>query len=495
MFVPQLLERQKDAHKVAITQGDKNITYSQWYAASQEISLSLSGFVQAASKCVAIFLPNSINYAVAYFSILLAGRIVVPIDTKARAPEVRSTLQYCEIDYIVTSQQEKELLLNLLSQYPHKVVVLCIDTKEETVLNECFPSVPKSGLPVMEGTPHDVAIMLHTSGTTSNPKRVMLTHNNLIKNVESNVKSLNLTADDKVLIALPMYFGYCNTAQFLTHIYLGGSMVILEGLFLPKLFFKTVESEKVTNFTGVPSMLLMLLDYRYAHNYDISSLRFICFGGGKMPVEHLKALISKFNTVSFVQTYGQTEAAPRLTALLSEDALRKVGSVGKPIPHVKIKIVDEDGNEVPNNVMGEIVVQGENVMKGYYKAEAITAQTIVNGWLHTGDLGYLDDEQFLYLVGRKKNMLISGGINVYPEEIEEILLQHPAVKEVCIVGKDHDLLGEIPVARVVLKEDSAVNEDELREYCVANLSSYKVPKEFEFYESLPKTYNGKIRRF
>lgn len=219
--------------------------------------------------------------------------------------------------------------------------MFCDNQSIETV-NEESDYIDKTETFEMKENAHDVAIMLHTSGTTSNPKRVMLTHSNLISNAESNIQSLKLTEHDKALIALPMVFGYCNCAQFLTHLYLGSTIVILDSFFFPKKFFRIVETEKITIYTAVPSMLLMLLEYRYSQLHDFSSLRYICFGGGKMPVDKLRILIKKYPSIGFVQTYGQTECSPRVTALLPEDALRKIGSVGKAIPNINIKIVDEN---------------------------------------------------------------------------------------------------------------------------------------------------------
>ena len=377
--------------------------------------------------------------------------------------------------------------------YKSKVLLLFIENKSLELINDKKEYITKSNTIENRGCEDDVAIMLHTSGTTSNPKRVMLTHKNLINNVESNIASLNLSSIDKVLIALPMYFGYCNTAQFLTHLYLGASMVILDSVFLPKQFFQIVEREKITNFTGVPSMLLMLLDYRYADKYDFKFLRYMCFGGGKMPVEKLKELIEKYPSIGFVQTYGQTECSPRVTAILPQDALRKVGSVGKPIPNVEVQVFDENDNPLLQNEIGEIVVKGNNTMKGYYKQPEITRETIRSEWLHTGDLGYFDDEGFLYLTGRIKNIIISGGINIYPEEIEQLLLQHDCIEDVCVIGEEHQRMGEMPVAKVVLKAD--ITAAELKQYCSQNLTDYIVPIRFDFVESLPKTYNGKIKRF
>jgi long-chain acyl-CoA synthetase len=493
MFITDLLNKASNSSTIALKQGDISLTYCEWKIKSKSLSQHLSKIISKDSLTLVLYLPNSIHYAIAYFGVLFSKRVIVPIGTQAKEPEVLSTIEYCEADMIITDLEHKEFIINCLEHDNNKIYLYIIDTGETVLINENMDFVKKSDYLIQTGNEDDVAIMLHTSGTTSNPKRVMLTHKNLISNVESNIASLNLTVNDKVLIALPMFFGYCNTAQFLTHLYLGAAIIILDSVFLPKQFFQIVEKEKITNFTGVPSMLLMLLDYRYSEKYDFSSLRYICFGGGKMPVEKLKLLIEKYPSIGFVQTYGQTECSPRVTALLPEDAIKKVGSVGKPIPYVSVQIFDENDNPLPQNKIGEIVVKGNNTMKGYYKQPEITRKTICDGWLHTGDLGYFDDEGYLYLTGRIKNIIISCGINIYPEEIEQLLLQHECVEDVCVIGEEHEMMGEVPVAKIVLKSD--VSAAELKQFCSTKLADYKVPVRFDFIDSLPKTYNGKIKRF
>ncbi len=493
MLIKELLLRLDNSSFVAIKQGDDTLFYSDWNIQSKRISEQVELNLSHNSITVSLFLPNSINYAVAYFGVLYANKVLVPIGIQSKESEILSTLKYCEVDLIITDLQHSDFIKNCLKQYGHKINIFIVDTNKILQINEGKEFVNKTDSISLNGTEDDVVIMLHTSGTTSNPKRVMLTHKNLLCNVESNIESLQLTAKDKVLIALPMFFGYCNTAQFLTHIYLGASIIILDSVFLPKQFFLIVEKEKITNFTGVPSMLLMLLDYRYSEKYDISSLRYICFGGGKMPVEKLKQLIEKYPSIGFVQTYGQTECSPRVTALLPDDSLKKIGSVGKSIPYVEVKIFNEHDDSVPRTEIGEIVVSGNNTMKGYFKQSEITNQTIRNGWLHTGDLGYFDEDGFLYLTGRIKNIIISGGINIYPEEIEQLLLQHESVEDACVIAEEHKMMGEVPIAKIVLK--SNITSEQLKKYCSEYLTAYKVPTRFDFVESLPKTYNGKIKRF
>lgn len=429
MFVTDLLEKHKNNGKTALKHGSKELSYSNWNSYAHKLSCKINELIPSNSINIALFMPNSIEYAVAYFAVLFSQKVVVPIGSQSKSLEVTSTLEYCEVDLIISTLNFRDYLIQNLKSYKYKISLLFIDDQSVEFINKNLEAIDKTKSTANKDE-EDTALLLHTSGTTNNPKRVMLTHKNLISNVESNIASLRLTSNDKVLIALPMHFGYCNTAQFLTHLYLGASMVIMDTMFLPKQFFQIVEKEQITNFTGVPSMLLMLLDYRYSFRYDYSSLRYICFGGGRMPIEKLKHLIERYNSVGFVQTYGQTECSPRITALLPQDSLIKIGSVGKPIPNVEILIIDENGTIVPSLRTGEIIVKGNNVMKGYYKQPEITNETIRNAWLHTGDLGYLDGDGYLYLTGRIKNIIISGGINIYPEEIEQILLQHECVDDV-----------------------------------------------------------------
>lgn len=491
MQIDELLIRQYNNEKIAIKYSNKIITYKQWYKKSKNLEKIILDIIQEKSKTVAIFLPNSIEYAVAYFGISFSKKVIVPIDPQSKGPEICSTVKYCEIDLIISNSKYKLLFKETFKDYLNKIVIYFIDSQEkiEYGKSSCLEKSIESN---QDMDLEDVAIMLHTSGTTSDPKRVMLTSRNLLCNIESNIKSLNLSNEDIGLIALPMFFGYCNTAQFLSHIYVGATMVIMDNVFLPKQFFKIVQDEKITNFTGVPTMLIMLLNYEYSNNYDFSTLRYICFGGGVMPVEKLKQLIYKYPTIGFIHTYGQTECSPRITALLPQDSMKKIGSIGKSIPGVKVKIVDINNNPVEPLKNGEIVVCGDNVMKGYYKQREKTTAIIRNGWLHTGDMGYFDEDGYIYLTGRIKNIIISGGINIYPEEIEQVLLQNECIEDAYVYGKAHDMMGEVPVAKIIKK--SEITSKNLRQYCRKYLADYKVPYDFEFVDKLKKTYNGKVKR-
>ena len=463
MEVKNLLERQKLNQKTAIKSENIELSYCDWHDLATKWSDVIKNTVKGIN--VGVFLPNSIEYAIAYFSILYANKIIVPINAQAKNREIKFTMLYCELDMIISNSASIEIFKELENDYKFRFCVFYIDTSKFVIYNQEKDVIRKT-----ENVNDDlwnaeekVVLMLHTSGTTSNPKRVMLTNRNLISNVESNISSLNVCDLDIVYIALPMCFGYCNTAQFLTHIYVGGSMYINKGPFTVHDFFKVVEEKKITNFTAVPTMLIMLLKYKYSDRYNLSSLKYICFGGGAISKECLKKIITKYKDINFVHTYGQTECSPRLTCLIGKYDYSKIGSVGKAIPGVVIKIVN--GKDVVDSpfIEGEIMAKGKNVMKGYYKHPQITKETIEDGWIHTGDLGYYDEDGYLYISGRKKNLIISGGINIYPEEIEETLREYEGIEDAYVYGIHNDILGEVPVAKIISKVTLPL--EELNEYC------------------------------
>lgn len=493
MIIKELLERQAENQKIAINYKDIEMSFSEWYKQSISLGWKLHEIIADSCEKIGVYLPNSIEYAITYFSILSIDKIIIPVGIQAKEKEIISTMEYCEIDLFVSTSAYQQLFEEIQSKYDKRFHIYYIDTGEVVTYNDEKEYVEKTE-PVNANVCDDdkVVIMLHTSGTTSNPKRVMLTNKSLLTNIQSNVASLGLTQDDKVFIALPMFFGYSNTAQFLSHLYVGGSIYIHDEVFTARSFFKIVSEKNITNFTAVPTMLLILLRYKYTYKYDISSLRFICFGGGVMQKDSLRQLIEKYDSVEFIQTYGQTECSPRLTALKKPYTLSKLGSVGKAIPNVKIRIVDENDVDTKPYQEGEIIASGNNIMRGYFKRPEITGEVIRNGWIHTGDIGYFDEDGFIYISGRKKNMIIVGGQNVYPEEIEEIILGFEGIKDACVSGIEDDIMGEVPIAKVVIKE--GVQLKELINYLKRQIPSYKMPVRFEEVDHIEKTYNGKTRR-
>lgn len=491
MQLKDILYRQRHNTKIAIEYLSDEITYAQMnYQVEKNTELLLSQSRSLRYNNVGLFLPNSISYAIGYFTIAYMNRVIIPIEPSLSKIQFLSIIDYCEIGMIITEKCYLSCIQEYCKEYLFDLEVFLIDInkivyikgKEERKIFEEYRD---------RKTEDSVAIMLHTSGTTSNPKKVMLSHKNVITNIESNISSLGLNENDRTLIVLPMFFGYCNSSQFLTHLYLGASIIIANQPFNPASFLKSIEEKQCTNTTCVPSMLFLTVNNK--RKYDTSSLRYLCFGGGLMPVHKLYKIIEYFQGTGIVQTYGQTEASPRVTCLLPQDSLRKIGSVGKAIPNVTVNLFDENDRPVPLGESGEIVVRGANVMVGYYKHPEETNKVKRNGWLHTGDIGKFDDEGYLYIVGRIKNMIISGGLNIYPEEIEEVLINHSDIKDVVVVGEKHDILGEIPIAKIVTDNDGLKAYDVIN-YCKKYLDQHKIPKRIIFCDKLEKTYTGKIIR-
>lgn len=494
MRIEDLLLRNKDNENIAIEYKDDKVSFKEWH----NMAINVSRLLESTNKKIgniAIYMPNSISYAIAYFAILYKKGVVIPIFYGSTIHEIDNTMKFCECNIILTISSEYNKLLSLFEHYTYDISIICIDNGFINSIKGESGEISNSYFFKNNGNVHDVAVMLHTSGTTNNPKKVMLTHNNIISNIIANIKSLRLSNKDISLIVLPMVFGYCNTAQFLSHLYVGAKIVIMDGIFLPQKFFELVERKKVTNTTAVPTMLLMLQDYRYGMNYSIDSLRFICFGGGVISTEQIRIMMNKFPKIDFIQTYGQTECSPRVTALLPNDAIRKIGSVGKPIPGVEIKINDNGMIKFHDKsyIIGEVLVKGSNVMKGYYKNDNATREVKEGEWIHTGDIGYIDEEGYLYLKGRAKNIIISSGINIYPEEIESIIKEIDGVKDVHVKGKEDKKLGEVTIADIVVENENISKEDILM-HCRGKISSYKIPHEINFVEKLEVTYNGKIKR-
>jgi long-chain acyl-CoA synthetase len=489
-MICDLLSKHRLSEKVAVISNEKCYTYRQWY----EKAISLSNEIKhhSSGRICGIFIPNGIHYAVSYFACLYANKVVAPFSMGTTMEEFRSMIEYCNICLIITVPECVYQIVETIDTFNLSTSILVLN--EDIGVQEWHvKDVVGENQDTNEEELEDVVALLHTSGTTSKPKRVMLTNYGLLHNIKAHCVSLGLSENEVSLVQLPMMFGYCNTAQFLAHVYLGSTIVINNAPFIIGDFFRMIERWKVTNYTAVPTMLFVLSKCNKS-SYDISSLKIICFGGGPVSKELLHVLFQKYPSVAFIQTYGLTEAGPRVTTLPIMDYIRKAGSVGITIPDVQIRIVDDRGEELRRGKVGQIIVNSEGKMKGYYRRNAETKIAIVNNWLYTGDMGYISEDGFLYLEGRKKNIIISGGQNVYPEEVEEIITCFRGILEAKVYGVPNDLLGEEVHADIVVEETDCFSADLLLTYCKSKLSGYKIPKQINCVELIERTYNGKIKR-
>ena len=489
-MIGELLQRRKDSNKVGIICGDTKLSYKKWHEMSTSLSDNMLKNYQG--KIVGLFLPNGVSYAVSYFACLYANKCIAPFHVGSSMDELLYTITHCNISIIITTERYSASIEKLVDTHSVSLTIIVINDDTEVIHISTFGDL-RNKETENDGILDDVAILLHTSGTTSRPKRVMLTHEGLLSNVKSHCTSLGFGEDEVCLIQLPMVFGYCNTAQFLAHVYLGACIVINPNPFMISDFYRIVEKWRITNFTAVPSILNLLYESNIS-THDITSLRVICFGGNPISATRIGDLIKKFPSVCFIQTYGLTEAGPRATAVSCEHYDEQIGSVGRAIPGVEIAIVDSNGTRLPANMVGEVIIKSKGIMKGYYNCVEETKAIIRNGWLYTGDLGYLQADGLLYIVGRKKNIIITGGINVSPEEVEEVIKLCPNVLEAKVYGVKDNLLGEIIKADIVTNSSDSDILQHIRSICQEKLSVYKIPKEFQIVNAVNKTYNGKIKR-
>jgi acyl-CoA synthetase (AMP-forming)/AMP-acid ligase II len=341
--------------------------------------------------------------------------------------------------------------------------------------------------------PDDVAQVIYTSGSTGRPKGVVLTHKNLVVNTRSILEYLELTADDSIMAVLPFVYAYGNSVM-LTHLFAGGTLVIENNLLYPHVVLDAMIKTGVTGFSGVSTTYALLLNHSNLKSYAFPALRYLTHAGGPMPSELLSRIRTAFPDRRMFLMYGQTEASARLTYLPPELLDVKKESAGRAIPGVVLKIVKEGGETARPGEVGEIWASGDNIMQGYWQDTELTSGVLQEGWLHTGDLGRLDQEGYLTIVGRNNEMIKAGSYRISPTEIEEVLLQHQQVHEAGVVGIDDPILGQKICAIVALKEPGALSDQDLMAYCAKRLVQYKRPKVVVIVSALPKSPSGKILR-
>ena len=338
-----------------------------------------------------------------------------------------------------------------------------------------------------------------TAGTTGKPKGAMRTHRHVLSNAITGVIELKVSYDERTLISFPMYHVACED-NIGRHFFMPNTIFIRrEGQFNPKEVLELLSTEKITMCQFVPTMINALLQFQDIGRYDLSSLRLILYAGAPMPVELLKRALQRFKC-GFAQLYGQTESGPLTTILHPEDhvlsgsekQLEKLASAGTPLVNYEIRIVDGQGKDVPVGEVGEIIGRSEAMMIGYWELPMETAEKLKDGWLYTGDLGKFDEDGYLYIVDRKGDMIISGGVNIYPREVEEVLYQHPSVIEASVIGIPDNYWGETVKAIIVPKENAVTSEEDIIRFCGEHLAGYKKPKSVEFWKELPKSPQGKI---
>ncbi|HDZ18181.1 hypothetical protein LCGC14_1216330 [marine sediment metagenome] len=499
MDLRELVETQAKTYKerVFLYWKDITISYSQLNKYSNKVANFLYELGIRKGDKVCVYLPNMPEYVYLYLGIPKIGAITGPVNSLFKAREVQFVVGHSEAKVIVTIPKLMEIVNEIKKNLPNLKHVIVIGDSVESSLNfwELMEKSSENSPPEVEiDEKEDPAAILYTSGTTGFPKGVLQTHFNIRRDAEMIQAFVQATEDFRFMLILPLF--HCN-AQIVTVMapFLIGASCILTPGFSAQTHWETVEKYKASTFSAVPTVLSILL--RMPHeNLDLTSLKFIICGAAPLPVEVFKEFEETFDCM-IVEGYGLTEGtcASSVNPLPTEtEDRRKVGSIGLPLPGNEMKIVDSDGKDVPPNTKGEIVIKGDNVMKGYFKNPEANAETLKGNWLYTGDVGLMDDDGFFFITDRKKDMIIRGGENIYPREIEEVLYSHPDVSLATVIGVRDKIYGELPKAFIVLKEGKSVTDEQIIDYCKKNLANFKVPKYVEFRDDLPKTPTGKIMK-
>ncbi|MEK3978488.1 long-chain-fatty-acid--CoA ligase [Psychrobacillus sp. FSL K6-2836] len=452
----------------------------------------LAGYFQSKGykqeDIIAVYLINSDYFLTCYYACQLGGFTILPINTKLTAPEVNYIFSHSEAKALIYDTRLQSILDDIpetlnsfddLLYLGEKDTLLTVFNDESLLFNE------------VKVDANTTTVIFYTSGTTGKPKGVMLSAANVRATAKLYGEALELNSEDRMQIVAPLFHCAASHVFSIPVIYAGGTVVIEEG-FSPKQTMETLEQEKITVFFGVPAMYSILLNSAKMETLRLPNLRLFTYGASPMPFELIRKTKAMFPEVKVQNIYGQTENSPAATTLKDHYALDKVGSVGEPVPGTQVQVVDEQGKPLPPGQVGEIVIKGPQLMKGYLKNEEATKQAIRNGWLYSGDLGRMDEDGLLYIVDRKKDMINRGGENVFPVEVEEVLYEIPEVLEAAVIGIPHEIYGEVPKAYVVLKEGKELKEEDVLTICSKKLAKYKLPVEVEFIDSLPRNASGKV---
>ena len=443
---------------------------------------------------VALLMNNSIEFITAYFGIIAAGAVVVPVNIFLKAEEIEFIASDCAVKALITSPDFAKTVSALrLTKLDKLETIICTGTIEG-VKTKMFSEVAGSGAKEERDFGiDDPAVIIYTSGTTGFPKGAVLSHKNLVSDAENCKDIISMSEKDVMMAFLPMFHSYSFTANVMISLYCGCKLVIVRSIQPFARVIKNLLLHRVSVFVSIPQIYTVLSDAKIPfYVFLLNPMRVAISGGASLPVETFNKFQKRFK-VPLVEGYGLSEAAP-ICALNPLKGTRKAGSIGLPINNVQIKIRDEKGVEVETGVEGEITVKGDNVMSGYYNNPEATKDVIKDGWLYTGDLAKKDEEGYIFILDRKKDMIISNGMNIYPREVEEVFYRHPAVADVSIVGLKDKLHGEVPFAVVVLKEGALADESELKKYCREHVANYKVPHRIEFWKELPRNSTGKVEK-
>ncbi len=485
--------------KTAMYFMDRKVTYRELSSASDRFARGLNNLGIKKDDKAAIFLSNSPEFVIANFGIIKAGSTVVPINNMFKQEEAEFILKDADASCAVTSLAYLDIIRPIRQKLKGLKYIILVDGITSDTLN--FYEIIERTIPKPkpeEINKEGIASILYTSGTTGQPKGAMLTHDNFLSNCSACARAIKAKKTDNFICLLPMFHSFAWTVCILMPLYAAASITIIDSLRPFRKVIRNVIKKKVTVFVGIPSIYHILAHMHIPPVFTsrilklIDPLRICISGAAALPSEVLERFEEKFK-VPLLEGYGLTETSP-VVSLNPMRGIRKPGSVGLNIDGVEVKVISEQGRQLSPGEVGELLVKGPNVMDGYFNNNQATSQTLRDNWLYTGDLSKIDQDGYIYIVDRKKDMINVRGLNVYPAEIERVLLRHQKIKEAAVIRVADKFKGEVPKAFVVLKEGQDCAATELVGYLRRHLAAFKIPKYVEFRQSLPKTATGKIAK-
>jgi long-chain acyl-CoA synthetase len=481
-----------DPARTSVIAGGRRLRFADLRQGASAVAEALRRDGISRGDRVALLLKNCPEFLELFFGITAAGAVAVPLNTRLHPKEHARLLQDCEPRLLVASASFQASIDAIVANVPSLARAVLLEPGGGTYADYASWRGAGSGAaPAFGPAPGDDAAILYTSGTTSSPKGVVLSHHNYVSDLEHVGTEIQPTHDSVNLQLSPMY--HAAFVHSLVHLAYGACTALNES-FDVGATLERIESEAVTYFFAVPTMLYQILDHPRLREYDLGSLRLISYGAAAITGTRLREAIAAFGNDKLLHAYGLTESTSHSSVLHPAEHLTVPGSIGRGLHGVKLKLIRDDGSEVAAGEVGEITVKGDNVMKGYWRRPEETARTIVGGWLRTGDLGKRDAHGYVYVVDRKKDMVISGGVNIFPRESEEVLSAHPSIAEVAVFGVPDPLWGESLVAAVVLRGGCSATPESLLEFARAHLAGFKLPKDIRIVDALPKTASGKVQK-
>ena len=490
--------------RTAVICGDVKMTYAEINAKASQVAHGLLEKGIKHGDKVALSCPNLPFFPIVYYGILKTGAVVVPLNILLKGREIAYHLQDSGAKAYFCFQGTADLPMagagfegfSQTESCEHFILINANPSEkspfENTNTFSEFTENQPANFDSVDTQADDTAVILYTSGTTGQPKGAELTHINMLLNARLSDTMYPKKDHDVHLIALPLFHSFGQTVQMNAGFYNRATINLLPR-FTPEAALREMDKTDVTIFDGVPTMFWALLNYAEADKFDLAkiskNLRVCASGGSPLPLEVLRGFESKFQT-KVLEGYGLSETSP--IAVFNKTENTRAGSVGFPVWGIEVRVVDDQGTDVENGELGEIVIRGHNIMKGYYKKPEATASAIKDGWFYSGDIGRFDEDGFLYIADRVKDMILRGGFNVYPRELEEVLMTHEAISLCAVIGVPHDEYGEEIKAFIVKKGGATATENEIVEWCKMNMASYKYPRLVEFRETLPMTATGKI---